>query len=263
VREQARALGTGALAGGAAAFAAKDLGLASLVSYWGDTAPLVILAAVAAALLWRTRLRLLVGAAAAGLALLWVVVAATPLTALLAAGLVRRDEPIPSDAIFVSSSRMQDDGDPDSTSLARLVHGIELLGERQAPRLVVSELAGKPPLVLPFARSLVERFAIGAEVMNVKDIRNSHDEAVAVAALMRERGWTRLLLVTSPAHSRRAAASLEAEGIEVVSSPSRETRYDLERLDRWDDRLVAFGALIHEHAGLRLYGLRGWLEPPR
>jgi hypothetical protein len=38
-----------------------------------------------------------------------------------------------------------------------------------------------------------------------------------------------------------------------------ETRFDLETLDRADDRLIAFGSLIHERVGLWVYRRRGWI----
>jgi uncharacterized SAM-binding protein YcdF (DUF218 family) len=66
--------------------------------------------------------------------------------------------------------------------------------------------------------------------------------------------------VTSPTHSRRAALALEREGVDVVSSPCRETRFDLETLDRPGERLMAFGSLIHERLGLLYYRWRGWVR---
>ena len=101
-----------------------------------------------------------------------------------------------------------------------------------------------------------------AEIFSVGPVRRTREEGVAVAALCRERGWHRVLLVTSPLHSRRGAASLEHEGIEVLSSPASETLYDLERLDRPRERLVAFGEALHERVGLWYYERRGWTAPP-
>jgi uncharacterized SAM-binding protein YcdF (DUF218 family) len=97
------------------------------------------------------------------------------------------------------------------------------------------------------------------EIHVVPPAKNTREEALTLAALYRERGWKLVLVVTSPAHSRRAASALEREGVEVVSSPSRETRFDLQSLDRWSDRLRAFGTLIHERMGLWVYYRRGWL----
>ena len=66
--------------------------------------------------------------------------------------------------------------------------------------------------------------------------------------------------MTSPIHSRRASAALEKEGVTVVSSPSAETRFDLATLDTWNDRLAAFGSVMHERLGLWVYARRGWID---
>ena len=42
-----------------------------------------------------------------------------------------------------------------------------------------------------------------------------------------------------------------------MASPAVETLFDLETLDRADDRLRAFGHLLHERLGLWLYAFRG------
>jgi len=92
-----------------------------------------------------------------------------------------------------------------------------------------------------------------------KELARFRTEAVAVARLLRERGWKRVLAVTSPLHSRRAAASLEAQGIEVASCPSMEPRFDVNALRPGGDRLEAFGHALHERLGLFVYRRRGWI----
>jgi uncharacterized SAM-binding protein YcdF (DUF218 family) len=89
---------------------------------------------------------------------------------------------------------------------------------------------------------------------------NTREEALAVGQLTRERGFKLILLVTSPIHSRRASAALENEGATIVSTPSEETRFDLETLDTWGDRLAAFGSVLHERLGIWMYTRRGWIN---
>jgi hypothetical protein len=50
------------------------------------------------------------------------------------------------------------------------------------------------------------------------------------------------------------------EGATIVSTPSAETRFDLETLDTWGDRLAAFGSVMHERLGLWMYARRGWVS---
>jgi uncharacterized SAM-binding protein YcdF (DUF218 family) len=70
---------------------------------------------------------------------------------------------------------------------------------------------------------------------------------------------SRVLAVTSPTHTRRAAATLEKQGLAVISVPSIETNFDLERLRHPGDRRRAFGAIAHERLGLVVYRRRGWI----
>lgn len=252
---------SGAAVGALAALLAADLGLYGALSYWGDSAPFVVAGAAVGATAWTTRLRILPVAAAGTLGALWLVVAFTPLASFMTRDLVRRDPPRQADAVVVLSSNLQDDGDPTPVELQRLVRGIELVAQGHAPRLVVTELQPPAPPHAEQARAACQRLGVVCDVASAGLARNTYDEAVGTAQLFRTRGWRRLLLVTSPAHSRRAAATFEAQGLEVVSVPSLETRYDLEKLAKPRERLDAFGSALHERLGLLLYARRGWLRP--
>jgi len=253
-------LGVGLAAGSLAGLVVADLNLPSLVSYFGDRTYLVPPIALLCALLWLTPLRRLVAAAVALLALLWLVVSFTPLTPWLAQGLVRRDAVGPADAVYVFASRVQEDGDPTSDAMSRLLKGVELVAEGRAPRLLVSEIPPPAGPYAPLARAWLATFARRGEVVSVGRIRNTREEAAAVARLCRERGWARVLAVTSPTHTRRAAAALEKEGLVVSAVPSIETRFDLERLDWPGDRREAFAAVAHERIGLVYYRRKGWID---
>jgi uncharacterized SAM-binding protein YcdF (DUF218 family) len=133
------------------------------------------------------------------------------------------------------------------------------VAEGQAPTLILSDLPPPERSLPEYARPLLARLHLSPEVLVVGPVRNTHDEAVAVAEVFRARGWRRVLAVTSPTHTARASATLEAMGLEVVSVPSLETRFDLETLDRPTERLDAFGAVIHERLGIFAYRRWGWV----
>ena len=251
---------TGAAIGALIGLLGRDLDLRAFVSYWHDVHGFIALFAAVAAFAWRWPLlrgALLLAAVLLGAA--WTVVAFTPVTRWLGSGLVRRDALRPADAVFVLASRIQDDGELTSAAMARLLHGLELVGRGHAPRLILSEMYPPiPPYEVP-ARALMQHLTVDGELLTVGPVWNTRDEAVFVARLCRERGWKRLLLVTSPPHSRRAAAAFERQGLEIISSPSTETRYDLETLLDPGDRLLSFGGIMHERLGLWVYKRRGWL----
>jgi uncharacterized SAM-binding protein YcdF (DUF218 family) len=257
-----RSFATGLAVGGLAGLIAVDLTLMPALSIWGDASWLPVATAALFAVAWLTPLRRAAAALAVAAAALWLLVSFTPATRLLADGLVRRDPLRTADAVFVFASRVQSDGEPSTDAMSRLLKGLQLVSEGQAPRLVVSEMPRSRPYAA-IAREWARDFAPRAEILVVGPVRNSRDEAVAVARLCRERGWKRVVAVTSPLHTRRAAAALEQGGLEVVSVPAVETRYDLETLDWPGDRRRGFAAALHERLGLFVYARRGWLEAGR
>jgi uncharacterized SAM-binding protein YcdF (DUF218 family) len=249
----------GLTAGALAGLMIDDLGLSSVVSYWGDMGPVVVVCAVAGALLWTTPLRRLTGLAVAALGILWLLVAFTPLTSWLADGLVRRDPPSAADAVFVHASSIYPTGELSSTAMSRIVHGVELVAEHQAPTLVLSDLNGPYPSYVGATKAMMENLGIASEVQTVGKNLNTREEALSLARLYNERGWKRVLVVTSPYHTRRACAAVEHEGLSVVCSPSAETEYDVKGLTRSKERRHAFSAALHERIGLFVYWWRGWL----
>ena len=254
------AAGTGLCAGALAGLVVVDLNLPSLVSWYGDRSYLVPAAAVLGALAWLTPLRKPVGLAVALLALLWSVVAFTPLTPWLAEGLVRRDRIEAADAVFVFASRIQEDGDPTSDAMSRLLKGIELVADGHAPRLVVSEVPPPAGSYAPLAREWLSAFAAprrsGQRRAHPQHARRGGGGGPALPRARLER----VLAVTSPTHTRRAAAALEKEGLVVFAVPAVETRFDLERLHWPGDRREAFAAIAHERVGLLVYRRRGWID---
>ena len=93
--------------------------------------------------------------------------------------------------------------------------------------------------------------------------RTLPDLCLVDVQLPRKNGFERLIVVTSPSHSLRASLALETQGIQVISVPAVETQFDYEglgKIGRGDDRLRAFGVLLHEHVGLLYYRSRGWIR---
>jgi uncharacterized SAM-binding protein YcdF (DUF218 family) len=250
----------GLLAGTLVGLLVEDLGLPSVVSYWGDVGVLVPIGALAGWLLARTGLRTLVVATAGSLSVVWLLVAFTPLTTWLAAGLLRSDPPARADAVYVFASSIQKDRELSAVALARVLHGVELVAHGDAAALVLFDLTPPQPSYREAAEGLVARLGVRGEVVVAGRASNTREEAVGLAALCRERGWKRVLVVTSPYHSRRACAAVEHAGIETICSPSTETLFDVENLERSAERRRAFSSAIHEWVGLWVYRRRGWID---
>jgi len=248
-------LAVGALAG----LIVESLGLASVISFWGDVGLLVAGAALAGAALWKTPLRFPIATATAALAVLWALVAFTPLAPTIASGLPRHDAPQTADAVFVLASSIHRDAGLTAASMSRMLHGVELVAEMRAPVLVLSDLDDSHPSYAVAAKRLLDHLKIDREIAVVGPSTNTREEALALASLCRRRGWKRVIVVTSPYHSRRACAAVEHEGLQVVCSPSAETEFDAGSLERTKERRLAFSRAIHERIGLWVYGWRGWL----
>lgn len=260
MKEGLKRIGVGAALGALAGMSAKELALASMLSYWHDRAGLVLVGALLGAIVFSTRLRALLVAATIVLLGAWAGVAFTPLCEKLAPGLVRSDAIVPADAVFVLSSRVQPDGELTVGAMSRLVRALELLGEGKAPRLVLSELAPPSKSYKDAARALMDHLGLKQEILTVGPVDNTHDEAVLVGRLAKERGWQRVLIVTSPTHTRRACAAMEHEGVKAVCVPATETQFDVQALGGPDERLRAFESLGHEWVGYYVYRLRGWID---
>jgi uncharacterized SAM-binding protein YcdF (DUF218 family) len=247
----------GCVFGALAGFINRDLDLPALVSFEHPQEPLVLLAAVVGALVGITRFRWLLGVAAIALTLLWAVVAFTPLSGWLAHGLARREIAEPADAVFVSFAGLRPGAQRMLEARTRALHGAELVARRKGSTLVVAESSLLPSVAT--ARNMMSRLGVGGEALVAGRADNTREEAVALGDLARQKGWKRVLVVTSPIHSRRASQAMEHEGVTVVSTPSRESRFDLDNLDTSVDRLAAFGSVIHERLGIFVYARRGWL----
>jgi uncharacterized SAM-binding protein YcdF (DUF218 family) len=256
-REQAA---FGAALGLVAGFITRDLDLLSLVSLWGDRLFLVPLGFLIGPLCMTTRLRGLFVATTLGLAALWVAATCTPLSSMLLDGLVRKDLLRPADAVLVLNSRMQTDGDPTSTQLSRLFHGLELVKDGLAPRLMITEVPPPYATQRPFAQKMLSRFRPEVELIVLQPVWNTHDEALLAADYLKARGLKTIIVATSPTHTFRSAAVLEQLGLEVMAAPALETDFDLENLDWPSDRLMSFGTIMHERLGIFVYRRRGWIR---
>lgn len=198
-----------------------------------------------------TRRLLQVGAALLVAGLLVCLV--TPVLRGPLAALTLRDTPVKADAVVVLGGGVQCGTRAlESSSLTRLVTGLKLWRAGYAPVVTVSEQSGLVGEANCPKMSVLEREYIrtlypvdGPEVLTLRNVTTTRDEAQRVSEYAEKRGWQRVLLVTSPSHSRRAAGLFASYGLNVVSVPAPEIRFD-ETLPRPADRLYASRVLLYE-----------------
>lgn len=200
--------------------------------------------------------------------LMWMVVAFTPLSLSMVNSL-RTQAPAEeiergADAVMVLSSRVQSSGDLTGAAMARLLRGLELVRQNRAPVLVFSAVAQNQPSYIKEAERLTRSLKIGVKMEEVPGrVVNTHDEALAFAQLARKKKWRRVLLVTSPTHTRRSSLVFRHAGrdihLQVLPVAAQETDADLGVLTDPGDRVAAFKMAIREIVGLQVYRRRGWI----
>jgi uncharacterized SAM-binding protein YcdF (DUF218 family) len=211
-----------------------------------------------------TRGRLVLNAAAGLLLVALVAAGFTPVVDAGTRALVRDELAIGQrfDAVVVLSAGLTRGGELNPPGTERLVHAVTLLTEGAAPAVVTTRirrhLSGRTLVSDDAQARLLALAPESVEWLIVDSVATTRDEAVQVASLARHRGWTRLALVTSPLHSRRACATFRRAGVEVTCAvaPSGEivTGTRATPGDRWR----ALGPWLHEVAGWWWYGVRGW-----
>lgn len=218
-----------------------------------------LLSGLTGAALWPTPARRALGALASLAVALEFAIGFTPLVLPLAAGLVREEPPAPADAVVVLASGIHPDGRLIPAAQARLSRGFELLGSGYAPTLVISRLPPPFPSYRPEVARQMKALRLEAALLETEPARNTREEALAVARIARARRWHRVLLVTEPFHSRRAAAVFERAGVRVVSVPTATAEYTQAALQAGHYRIEAFQQWVRESLSTFLYRRRGWL----
>ncbi len=196
---------------------------------------------------------------AIGLLIATLAVAYTPLAPALMRGMDRRDEMGPVDAVVVLGGGFVNSQVIGAQAQDRLLKGLELLRAGYAPRLVLTR-PGKAGAVWPSqARDEMKKLRQDFPVDEVGPVQNTHDEALAVAELIHQRGWKRIILVTHWWHMRRAAATFGKTGVSILCSPCQDSTCDLVTYNDPSDHLTAFSDWLHENVGYCVYRFRGWL----
>ena len=248
----------GAVLGVLSAMALARLGLIGMIPVLrGDH--LYGVAAIAGALLGISRLRALPWTAAGLSAAGMLLIGYTPLVNPLIRECVRRDPLARADAVVVLSSDIFRDGQMMQSAQARFLRGYEVVREGYAPRMIITRLHAPKPSYRPALDAQLDRLDLDFPIEETAPVRNTRDEALAVARLAEARGWSRIILVSDASHLRRAGAAFEKAGLEVLCSPSADREYDLESLDTPDQRLNAFRDWVWEAVGYQTYRRNGWI----
>jgi uncharacterized SAM-binding protein YcdF (DUF218 family)/glycosyltransferase involved in cell wall biosynthesis len=215
---------------------------------------------------WELRLRR-VYRAARQRSLIWIAAAViayllvfqTPIIWFLAQPLRVSDQPREADAIVVFAGGVGESGEAGGGYQERVKQAVDLYRAGYAPRIIFSS-----GFVFAFQEAEVMRaLAIDngvpahAILLETK-AANTHDNVRLSHEILREHGWQRVLLVSSPYHMRRALMTWrrQAPEVEVTATPVPASQfYAHER----GASVQQIRGLAQEVAAIVAYWWRGWI----
>lgn len=186
-----------------------------------------------------------------------------PVSRTLGAPFVRND-PVDLDAVdavFVFSGSVNSRGLIRGEALDRLLSGMALRAQRPQLPLVLSIVhnrkrpGGASSQADQLALSALSHASGGIEWID--SVSSTRDEAVRLSQLAFQKRWKRVVAVTSPMHTRRACAALEAIGLSVtcVAAPWREAAWPPRNAG---DRISITQHVVYESLAWTQYRLAGW-----
>lgn len=165
-----------------------------------------------------------------------------------------------AEAIVVLGGGTAPDDSAGESSLRRVVYGLRLYRRGLAPLVVLSggDASGKGRLGEAEAMAAVAvalGFPSDILVLETSSVRTA-ENAARVAEMLRPRGIRRILLVTTPLHSRRSVLAFQRRGFEVLPAPTDGAQHLAENPL---GRLLLTRQVTYEAAALLLYWYKGWI----
>ncbi len=200
-------------------------------------------------------------------ALVLMTVAATgiwsPLVPQIARPFVRND-PVnleTVDAVFVFSNGVNSHGLVMGEGVDRLLTGITLRARRPSLPLIVSVVRSTERRngisSIADQRALIAMVPAAGPVQWIDSVYSTRDEAVRLTRMAFLQRWKRVAVVTSPMHTRRACATVEALGLAVtcVAAPWRPAGWPARTSS---DRVLLMQRLVYEMLAWAQYRVTGW-----
>jgi uncharacterized SAM-binding protein YcdF (DUF218 family) len=187
----------------------------------------------------------------------------SPVVGTLATPFIRSDKPDLStvDAVFVFSGAVTTRGLVSGEAIDRLLTGITLRARRPELPLILSVIRSSDrPQGLSSKQdqqALVALVSASGGVEWIDSVHSTRDEAVRLSRRAFQARWKRVLLITSPMHTRRACATVEAMGLSVtcVAAPWRVAGLPPRTPS---DRLLLMKRLFYESLAWAQYLVTGW-----
>ncbi len=238
---------------------AMVLGIGKAMSV-GIAVPLISVLVLGALLGWAGRERVVLVATTLGAVMLYVVTF-TPIVPAIGRQVMREDPPGPVDAVVVLGGGVTEHGLAESASVERLLAGLQRVPPGDTTPLVLSDVRSAPRSAIRSGNDLrrIVAAAGGRRILMQQDVFATRDEAEGVLRLARQRGWRRVGVITSVAHSRRACRTFEVVGLSVACWPAGERVVRIPDAASPAERLAAPPQVLYEVLGWLVYRVRGWV----
>jgi uncharacterized SAM-binding protein YcdF (DUF218 family)/glycosyltransferase involved in cell wall biosynthesis len=215
---------------------------------------------------WEVRLRSIyrrargrMAAATVTAVLVYLAIFQSSIPWLLAEPLRVSDEPRPADVIVVFAGGVGESGQAGGGYQERVKRAVDLYQAEMAPHMIFQS-----GYIFAFAEAEIMRGLAVSVGVPPSDITlettgiNTYEAVTRVHDLLRQRGWRRILLVSSPYNMRRATMvwRKQAPDIEVVAAPVTDTQFYAHYTGA---SLEQLRGLSHEVIAIVWYWWKGWL----
>ena len=215
---------------------------------------------------WEERLRKLYSGArrriAQGLAaavVVYLLLFQTPLIWWVASPLRVSAPPQSADVIVVFAGGVGESGKAGGGFQERVTQAIDLYRAGYASRLLLSSGYVFTLREAEVMKAVAVDNGVPAEAILLEErAKNTFENVTHSGQIVREQGWRRILLVSSPYHMRRAVATWHKllPEIEVVPTPVPQSQF---YIHEWGASLEQIRGILHEYAALADYWRRGWI----
>lgn len=195
----------------------------------------------------------------AALALFYLLVFQTPLVWWMAEPLRVAAPPVAADAIVVFAGGVGESGRAGGGYQERVTQAIELYRAGYAPRIVFSSGFVFTMREAEVMKALAIANGVPADAILLEEAAaNTRENVEFTRRILDQHGWTRVLLVSSPYHMRRACLTWRklAPEITVVPTPVPQSQFYAHRRGA---SLEQIRGLLHEVAAIGQYWWRGWV----
>jgi uncharacterized SAM-binding protein YcdF (DUF218 family)/glycosyltransferase involved in cell wall biosynthesis len=196
----------------------------------------------------------------AAVAIAYLLIFQTPLVWWIAEPLRVTAPPAPADAIVVFAGGVGESGRAGGGFQERVTQALNLYRSGHAPRMVFSSGFVFTMREAEVMKAVAQANGVPADAIVLEEAAaNTRENVLFTKRILDERGWKRVLLVSSPYHMRRAMLTWHklAPDVEVIPAPAPESQF-YDRHERGIS-LEQIRGLLHEVAAIVQYWWRGWI----